>query len=94
MLNATRRLGIESLEAERSPKARYSTCRSVSVEYKYNKAVIDNITCMIYVQEVNYPSTSIRHRYNTCTVLGTRPHINTNAQYNIKYNLQRRVINK
>ena len=31
-LNVTRRLGIESSEAERSLEAGYSTCRSVSVD--------------------------------------------------------------
>jgi len=34
-LNTTGRLGIESREAECSPKARYSTCRSVSVRHTH-----------------------------------------------------------
>jgi len=34
-LNATRRLGIESPETERSPKAGYSICRSLSVEHTH-----------------------------------------------------------
>jgi len=25
---------------------------------------------MVYVQEINYPTTNIRHRYNTGTILG------------------------
>ena len=37
-----------------------------------NKAVIDNITSMAYVQEVNYPSTSFHLRHNACTILDTR----------------------
>jgi len=32
------------------------------------KAVKEHITGMVYVQEVNYPSTSIRHKYSTYTV--------------------------
>jgi len=93
-LNTTRKLGIKSLEAEHSPKAGYSTCRSVSIKHMHIiKAVIDNITCIAYIHEVNYPSTSIHHRHNTCTVLGTLPHTNTIAHYKTKYNLQHGVIN-
>ena len=39
---------------------------------------------MVYVQEINYPSTNIRHRHNTCTILGTRSH--TNIRVNYEYN--------
>ena len=42
---------------------------------------------MTYVQEVNYPSISISHRYNTGTILGTRPHTNKNTPIHI-YNLR------
>jgi len=42
------------------------------------KAEIKHITGMVYVQKINYPSTNIHHKYNTGTILGTRPHTNTN----------------
>ena len=46
-----------------------------------NKAVKEYITCNVYVEEVNYTNTSIHHRYNICTVLGTQS--NTNTVYNL-----------
>ena len=40
---------------------------------------------MVCVQEINYSSTTIHHRHNTCTIFGIRPHTNTRAQLNTKY---------
>ena len=37
---------------------------------------------MVYVQEKNYPSTTIHHRHNKYTILGTWSHANTRAPPN------------
>ena len=53
-------------------------------EHTYNKAVIDNITGMTYVQEANYTNTNICHRSDTCSPR----HV---ATYKHRYTIQNKI---